>query len=57
MHTGSVFPQLEISQIRLVAFSDFKGSYTRQSKGRIPIMSIDKGSQGLSPELKRKMRF
>ena len=57
MHIGSTSPYPEMRQVRLVAFSDLEGSGARQSRGRIPVVDMDKGSQGLSPELKRKMRF
>ena len=57
MHIGSVSPHSEMRQVRLVAFPDLEESSARQSRGGIPVVNMDKGSQGLSPELKWKVRF
>ena len=57
MHIGSASPHPGMRQVRLVAFPDFERSGIRQSRGRTPLVNMDKGSQGLFPELKRKVRF
>ena len=57
MHIDSASLHSEMRQVRLVAFPDLEGSSTRQSRGGTPVVDMDKGSQGLSPELKRKVRF
>ena len=57
MHIGSVSSHSEMRQVRLVVFPDLEGGGARQSRGRTPVVNMHKDSQGLSPELKRKVRF